>query len=220
MPRVANGIDYQWNLERGRSENVEFVLRKGFLPHRDGVVRLLSYVNHGNMGTYREAIHEYEDGLTPVPEIDHHPLQTAIKYGFGVNVEQDLNSWLTAYGRFGWNEGEHESFVYTEANESASFGAVAHGQIWRRKLDRAGMAFASKALSGDHREYLALGGLGFLLGDGRLNYGREKIFEAFYTFHLWRGVFWSFDLQHINNPGYNRDRGPVLVPAVRLHLDL
>jgi len=67
--------------------------------------------------------------------------------------------------------------------------------------------------------YLALGGIGFLLGDGALNYGREKIFEGYYTAHVWRGTFISFDLQHINNPGYNKDRGPVLVPAVRLHVD-
>ena len=66
---------------------------------------------------------------------------------------------------------------------------------------------------------LALGGQGFILGDGRLNYGREKIFETFYTVHLWRGVFGAFDLQHINNPGYNRDRGPVVVPGVRVHLE-
>jgi carbohydrate-selective porin OprB len=172
------------------------------------------------MGVYRDAIHQYEAGETLVPEIGNHPWKTTIKYGFGANMEQNLNSWLTAYGRFGWNEGEHESYVYTEANQSVSFGAVAHGQIWRRELDRAGVAFASNAISGDHREYLALGGLGFILGDGRLNYSREKIIEAFYTVHLWRGVYWSFDLQHINNPGYNQDRGPVLVPAVRLHLDL
>jgi high affinity Mn2+ porin len=59
-----------------------------------------------------------------------------------------------------------------------------------------------------------------LLGDGHLNYGRENISEMFYTIHVWRGGYGAFDLQHINNPAYNRDRGPVLVPAVRLHLDL
>ena len=69
------------------------------------------------------------------------------------------------------------------------------------------------------RLYLALGGKGFLLGDGALTYRRENILETYYTLHLWRGVFTSFDLQHINNPGYNRDRGPVLVPGLRLHLE-
>jgi len=70
-----------------------------------------------------------------------------------------------------------------------------------------------------HQQYLALGGMGFLLGDGGLNYGREQIFEGFYTAHIWRGFFASFDLQHFNNPGYNRDRGPVTVPGLRLHVE-
>jgi high affinity Mn2+ porin len=70
-----------------------------------------------------------------------------------------------------------------------------------------------------HQNYLALGGLGFLLGDGALTYGHEKIFEGFYTVHLWRGLFASFDVQHINNPGYNKARGPVLVPGLRFHVD-
>ncbi len=220
MPRVANGIDFQWNLGRAHADNVECELRRGFLPHRDAVIRLLSYVNHGNMGDYRVAIQQFESGQTPVPDITRHPLQTTIKYGFGTSAEQELTPWLTAFGRFGWNEGRHESFAYTEVNQSVSFGGVLKGTLWRRGLDRAGLAFASNALSGDHRRYLELGGCGFLLCDGRLNYGREKIVESFYTLHLWRGAFASFDLQHINNPGYNRDRGPVLVPAVRLHLDL
>ncbi len=220
MPRVANGIDFQWNLRRAHSENVELEIRRGFLPHREGVVRLLAYTNHANMGDYREAINAFLAGHGARPDIQDHPLQVKIKYGFGVNLEQALNAWLTAFGRFGWNEGRHESFAYTEVNQTVASGLGATGKLWHRKFDRAGFALASNALSGDHRRYLALGGLGFLLGDGRLTYGREFIVESYYTAHLWRGVFASFVLQHINNPGYNRDRGPVLVPAVRLHLEL
>lgn len=220
MPRVANGIDYEWHVSRARSENVEFELRKSLLPRRSGVIRLLSYANHANMGDYRVALQQFEAGQTTVPDVTQHPLQTTTKYGFGANLEQGLGADLTAFGRFGWNEGRHESFAYTEVNQTAEVGVAATGRRWRRPLDHAGLAFAMNALSGDHRRYLALGGLGFLLGDGRLNYGREKIFETFYTVHLWRGLFGAFDLQHINNPGYNKDRGPVLVPGVRLHLDL
>jgi carbohydrate-selective porin OprB len=98
-------------------------------------------------------------------------------------------------------------------------GAGVSGKLWRRNVDRAGLAFISNGISGDHKQYLALGGLGFLLGDGALSYGRETIVESYYTAHLWRGVFGSFALQHINNPGYNRARGPVIVPGIRLHLD-
>lgn len=220
MPRVANGIDYEWHLSRARSENVEFELRKSLLSHRNTVLRLLNYVNHADMGDYRLAIGQFDAGLTPVPDVTHHPPQTTIKFGFGVNLEQSLSSSFTAFARFGWNEGRHESFAYTEANQSVSGGLVADGKLWKRSLDRAGFAAVANMLSGDHRRYLGLGGQGFLLGDGGLNYGREKIFETFYTVHLWRGLFGAFDLQHINNPGYNKDRGPVLVPAVRLHIDL
>ena len=93
------------------------------------------------------------------------------------------------------------------------------GRAWRRKLDKLGAAYVVNGLSGDHREYLALGGLGFLLGDGALNYGTEQIFETYYTAHLWRGFFGALDLQHVTNPGYNRVRGPVLVPSVRMHIE-
>ena len=220
MPRIANNIDLQWNLERARSENIELEVRKGFLPRHDGVVRLLSFFNHANMGDYRVAIAQFESGQTTTPDITNHPLTTSLKYGFGVNFEQVIGGGATAFGRFGWNEGRHELFAYTEVNQSVSLGAAVVGKRWRRRLDRAGLAFSSNGLSGDHRRYLALGGKGFLLGDGQLNYGREKIFETFYTVHLWRGVFGAFDVQHLNNPGYNRDRGPVLVPSVRLHFDL
>ncbi len=220
MPRVANNIDLQWNLERARSENIEFELRKGVLRKRDGVVRLLSYFNHANMGDYRQAIQQFEAGVTPLPDVTNHPLLTSLKYGFGVNAEQAVGWNVTAFGRFGWNEGRHESFAYTEVNQAVTFGAAATGKRWRRESDHAGAAVSFNALSGDHREYLALGGRGFLLDDGQLNYGKEKIFETFYTVHVWRGIFGAFDLQRINNPGYNRDRGPALVPALRLHLDL
>jgi high affinity Mn2+ porin len=220
MPRVANGIAFQWNLERARAENIELELRPQLLSKKTTILRLLSYINHANMGDYRQAIQQFESGQTSVPDITNHPLTIAIKYGFGVNLEQPITDSLTGFARFGWNEGRHESFVYTEANQSISFGLVARGGPWRRKNDRTGLAFVSDAISGDHRRYLQLGGLGFLLGDGTLTYSRENIVEYFYTGHLWRGVFLSFDLQHVNNPGYNQVRGPVTIPGVRLHVEL
>ena len=126
---------------------------------------------------------------------------------------------MGVFGRLGWSDGRNESFAYTEVDRTLEFGGLIRGNVWHRENDRAGAAFVLNAVVPDHRDYLALGGLGFLLGDGALNYGREKIFEGFYTAHLWRGFFASFDLQHIDNPGYNKDRGPVIVPAVRLHVD-
>jgi high affinity Mn2+ porin len=219
MPKVANGIHLDADLSRARAENIEFELHGALLPHREGILRLLTFVNHANMGSYAEAIDNYLAGNTPAPEITAHPLQTTIKYGFGANFEQPLNSWFGVFGRWGWNEGEHESYAYTEVDETRQIGVGGNGKPWHRKFDRVGLVFVSNGISRDHQEYLALGGYGFLIGDGRLRYGRENIFEGYYTLHAWRGFYPSFGLQHVNNPGYNRDRGPVVVPSLRLHME-
>jgi high affinity Mn2+ porin len=220
MPKVANGINLDANLDRAHAENFELELR-GRVVHRqrDGVVRLLAFVNHANMGSYATAIDRFLAGFTPIPEIIAHPLQTTVKYGFGANFEQPLNNWLGLFGRWGWNEGQHESYAYTEVDETEEIGVGASGTKWGRKYDRAGLVFVSNGISRDHQEYLALGGYGFLLGDGRLNYGRENIVESYYTLHAWRGVYPSFGFQYVDHPGYNRDRGPVVAPTLRLHLE-
>jgi len=219
MPKVANGINLDAALGRAHSENVEFELHHSFLPRREAVVRLLGYANHANMGVYSVAIDNFLAGRTPTPEITAHPLQTTTKYGFGANVEQPLTDWLGIFARWGWNEGRHESYAYTEVDETEQVGAGAQGSKWKRKLDRAGLAFISNGISREHQEYLALGGVGFLLGDGRLNYGRENIVETYYTLHVWRGIFTALDAQYVDHPGYNRDRGPLFAPALRLHVE-
>jgi high affinity Mn2+ porin len=219
MPKVANGINLDADLGRAHSENVEFEVHHSFLPRREAVVRLLGYANHANMGVYSVAIDNFLAGRTPTPEITAHALQTTTKYGFGANVEQPLTDWLGIFARWGWNEGRHESYAYTEVDETEQVGASAQGSRWKRKLDRAGLAFISNGISREHQEYLALGGVGFLLGDGRLNYGRENIVETYYTLHVWRGIFTALDAQYVVNPGYNRDRGPVFAPALRLHVE-
>ncbi len=219
MPKVANGIDLVWKPWQVHSENFEFELRHGLVPKKSGVVRLLAYTNYANMGIYRQAIAQFEERLVPVPDITNHPWHVTCKYGFGINLEQNLARHLTAFGRFGWNNGKTESFAYTEVDQTFAGGVGAHGAIWHRRYDRAGVALASNAISKDHQTYLADGGLGFLLGDGKLNYGRENIVETYYTAHVWRGIYVAPDLQHIVNPGYNRDRGPVLVGSFRLHLE-
>lgn len=220
MPKVANGPDLEWNLRKARAENIEFELRPSVIRERKTTVRLLSFVNHANMGSYAKAIARYREGIDPRPIIENTRVQGTVKYGLGVNLEQELPKELRAYGRFSWNEGQHESFAYTEVDQSVSGGADVALKKLRRPLDRWGTAFVSNGISKVHQDYLRLGGLGFLLGDGNLNYGRENILETYYTVHIWRGAFFSFDLQRIWNPGYNRDRGPVTVPGLRIHLDL
>ena len=86
-------------------------------------------------------------------------------------------------------------------------------------MTKLGVTFVTNAIKKDHQAYLGFGGLGFLLGDGKLNYAREDILESYYNLHAWRGVYYALDLQYINHPGYNQDRGPVLVESVRMHVD-
>jgi hypothetical protein len=219
MPKVANGIHLDADLARARSENLEGEWRRNFLPGRAGVIRVLAYLNHANMGNYREAIDEFLEGQTTTPNIIDTRRQGRHKYGFGLNFEQDLASQFGIFARLGWSDGHNESFAYTEVDRTAEGGLYFKGAAWHRKNDRAGAVFTINGISGDHARYLALGGPGFLLGDGGLSYGGEKIFETYYTAHVWRGIFASFDLQHINDPGYNEARGPVLVPGLRAHID-
>jgi len=218
MPKVANGIDLVWRPWQVHAENFEYELRKGLLPRKAGVIRLLAYTNAANMGIYRDQIIKAAQAGT-APNITDHPWSITRKYGFGANLEQNLNRYLTAFARAGWNDGRTESFAYTEVDQTAAAGLGVNGDCWHRAQDRAGVAFVTNGIKKDHQNYLNAGGLGFLLGDGRLNYGREDIFETFYTVHVWRGIYLAPGVQHINNPGYNRDRGPVTVPSFRAHVE-
>ena len=224
MPTVANGIDVDWNIRRARGENTEFEFRRtpfsAFLPtERKGAVRLLGFVNRANMGLYRDAIRNFEAGLTPTPDIAAHAPRSTVKYGTGLNFEQELTENVRVYGRFGWNEGQHQSFAYTEVDQTVAFGADYFMRRINRPLDKAGVTFVTNAIKHDHQQYLKLGGLGFLLGDHGLNYSREDILESYYNLHAWRGIFYALDAQFIEHPGYNQDRGPVLVESVRMHVD-
>jgi hypothetical protein len=218
MPKVANGIDLVWKPWQVHAENFEYELRHGVLPRKSGVIRLLAYTNAANMGIYRDQVIKAA-AKQAIPDITDHPWHITRKYGFGINLEQNLSRYLTAFGRFGWGNGKTESFAYTEVDQTFDQGIGANGAWWHRKQDRAGIAFVTNAIKKDHQNYLAAGGLGFLLGDGHLNYGREDILEAYYTVHVWRGVYMAPGVQHIVNPGYNRDRGPVTVPSFRAHLE-
>jgi hypothetical protein len=219
MPKVANGIDLVWRPWQVHAENWEYELRRGVIPKKSGVVRLLAYTNYANMGIYRDANAQFKEGLVSVPEITHHPWHITRKYGFGINLEQNLTRNVTAFARWGWDDGRTESFAYTEIDSTFNQGLGVNGAQWHRKQDRAGIAFVSNGIKKDHQIYLADGGLGFLLGDGKLNYGRENIVESYYTAHVWRGIYLAPGVQYIVHPGYNRDRGPVVVPSLRAHVE-
>jgi high affinity Mn2+ porin len=224
MPVVANGIDLDWAFSRANGQNWEFELRKGLLagllnPKRQGAVRVLSFVNHAHMGDYRESVQQFLSGKIATPEITQTERFGAVKYGFGLNTEQEVTDSLRLFARFGWNEDQHESFAYTEVGQTVLFGGDYNGHGWLRPNDKVGLAFVSNAIKRDHQNYLHYGGLGFLLGDGGLTYGRENILEWYYNAHLWRGLYAMTGGSYVVDPGYNRDRGPLYAPTVRAHVE-
>lgn len=219
MPTTANGNTLDWNLRQARAENVELEIRRGLVRGHEGRVRLLGWVNHARMGRYADAVAAFKAGLTPQPDIVFTRRPGTVKYGAGLNIEQPLGHGLRVFGRAGWDDGQTETFAYTEIDRTGVVGADSTGQYWHRPKDKVGIVFITNGLAAEHREYLTLGGSGFQLGDGGLTYGHEQILEMYYTVPVVRGVFASVDLQRIVNPGYNQDRGPVLVTSVRLHFD-
>ena len=143
-----------------------------------------------------------------------------MKYGFAFNLEQPLadDGETGLFARGGWNDGATETFAYTEADRTVSLGAQIAGSAWSRPDDRIGIAIDANGLSAAHADYLAAGGLGFELGDGRLHRGDEIITEAYYSLQLLPWFAATVDYQFIKNPGYNQDRGPVSVVSLRGHL--
>ncbi len=137
-------------------------------------------------------------------------------------MEQEFTDYLRGFMHAGWNEGQHETWNYTECDQTVAVGGDLRGALWSRAQDKFGLALVANGISRNHQRYLALGGLGFDLGDGRLTYGAEKIMEAYYNFPipLHSGIFGAIDLQYVDDPGYNRDRGPVIIPGLRLHVEL
>jgi high affinity Mn2+ porin len=217
MPTVANGIKLDTHVRQARGENLEVELRPALFADRETTLRLLLFDNHARMGSYAGAIDAFRRGNDALPDITAHRAVGRTKIGIGLNAEQEFSNRLRAFGRLGWNDGRNESFAYTEVDRTAEVGCD-----WRlpfRQHDKAGIALVSNRISGLHREYLRLGGLGFILGDGTLRYGPERVIEVYYTAWLGRVMCLSADAQSVQNPGYNRDRGPVLVPALRLHVD-
>ena len=218
MPRVANGLRFDRRLFRNRGDVFEGEYRYSIRKHA-GAIRLLNYENHANAGNYADAIRQAELSST-TPDVTSTRRNGTLKYGFGLNLEQEITKDVGIFARLGWNDGKTESFAFTAIDRLATAGVSIAGGHWRRPSDTFGVELTTSGISGVHALYLARGGYDFLIGDGRLRYGPEYISETYYSVRVFPGMFTSFDLQHVSNPAYNRDRGPVWIPSLRLHLEL
>ncbi|QBB70561.1 carbohydrate porin [Pseudolysobacter antarcticus] len=217
MPKEANGQALEWPIARARGENIEL----SWQPNVDGAsVRLLVFRNIARMGLYREAL-AIAQASGQVPDIRADDKDGRRKFGYALNADLPLvdNGDTGLFARYGWSDGRKESFAFTEVDRSLSFGAQLSGTHWGRAQDHLGIGVVTNQLALDHRDYLAAGGSGFTLGDGRLNYGSERIVETYYLFQPVKFFSLSPDLQLIHNPGYNRDRGPARFAGLRAHLE-
>jgi high affinity Mn2+ porin len=217
MAKVANGEQFDRRLFRDRSDMFEGEV--DFKPHgHEGAVRVLNYENHADAGTYADAIRLAQQTGTQPDIIATRRIGT-LKYGFGLSADQELTEGIGIFGRLGWNDGKTESFAFTAIDRLATIGVSLTGKRWNRPKDTVATEVTSSGLSAVHREYLALGGDDFLIGDGALRYGHEIVTETYYSAQLVSWFTTTLDLQHITNPAYNRDRGPVWVFSLRLHME-
>lgn len=213
----ANGARFDRRLFVDRGDVFEGEYRYKVHSH-PGALRLLGYGNHYHGGSYGAALQQAAATGT-IPDINNVRKYGTLKYGFGVNAEQEIIDGLGVFLRLGWNDGKTQSFEFTAIDRLASTGVSLSGARWRRKEDTFATELTVAGISSVHALYLARGGLDFLIGDGTLNYAPEYIWESYYNARLFQGFFAALDAQHIVNPAYNQDRGPLWAYSLRLHIE-
>ena len=217
VPVDSNGLRLEHNIVRRYGDVAEFELPYK-LASKPAVARVLVFRNRVSAGEYDDAI-ALGRATAATPDVAL-VRQAEFKKGFGVSTQVEISQDVGAYVRAGWSDGKTETFMFTEIDRSLAAGALIKGGGWGRPEDTVGVAAYINALSRPHRDYLAAGGLGFFLGDGRLNYATERILEVFYSLAVVKKTYLSLGYQRIANPGYNRDRGPTDFFSFRFHAEL
>ncbi|HEX4644342.1 MAG TPA: carbohydrate porin, partial [Verrucomicrobiae bacterium] len=210
-PRVSNGSAEDPAYLRAWAMVTEFEHRHTINGH-PGAVRVLGFLNRAHMGSYQATVDNPALGgdITRTREYRY-------KFGFGLNVEQELVKGIGAFARLGWSDGRNEAWMYSDVDRAATAGLSINGDFWHRANDTLGLAGIVNGISRSHRDFLAAGGTGILAGDGALNYGWEKALETYYDFEIWKTIHGAVDYQFVTNPAFNRDRGPVHVFGARVH---
>jgi hypothetical protein len=213
MPRESNGLrlDGRMGSHFGDVAEAEVPFR---LAGRDAAARVMVFRNRAVMGSFDDAV-----AAGGVPDLANvRRLQS--KSGLGAGLQAELAEHVGGYVRAARTDGRNETFAYTDIDRSLSAGILGKGERWSRAGDSAGAALYLNALGRAHRDYLAAGGQGFFLGDGRLNYASERIVELFYSLRVASRAWLSAGYQRIANPGYNQDRGPANFYGLRFHTNI
>jgi len=211
IPRFSNGVaqDHHYLDAWGMVGELEW---RYSIKARPGAVRLLAYLNSAHMGSYDAAV---DASSRPADIVATRAYRQ--KYGFGLNVEQQLATNIGIFSRLGWSDGQNEAWAFSDVDYTTTLGLSVKGGSWQRPDDTFGLAGVFNGISRVHRKFLEAGGTGILAGDGALNYGWEEILESYYDLQIWKTVHVAIDYQFIADPAFNRDRGPVSVIGARLH---
>jgi len=193
----------------------EIEARHELFFNQPGKVKILAYANTGFMGKYQDAV-DVGFLTDTTPDVTQNRIKRT-KVGGGINIEQPFSKELGFFLRASIANGRYETFEFTDIQRSLSGGFVLTGDSWERPKDAIGVAAVANGLSGNQVKYFAAGGLGVVIGDGALNYNGEHILETYYRYNLGEGVHLTGDYQFIQNPAYNKDRGPANLFALRLH---
>lgn len=232
-PQYPNQLPVTLRLDQFYGDQLELE-HQHTLWGQAGVVRLLGYRNRALMGRFREAVDvfaadptknaaacegfSYGSGNATAPDLCW-VRRPNIKLGLGLNVEQHVTKDVGVFVRGLYSDGQSEVQAYTSSDRSLSFGALAQGTPWHRAADLAGVGVSVAWISAEHAEYLKLGGIDGFIGDGALRAGPETVLEVFYSVNVLKVLWLTLDYQHIANPGFNADRGPVDVFSGRLHAE-
>jgi high affinity Mn2+ porin len=219
LPKTANGSVMDENIRKARGETLELERDFTIADHK-AVIRFLGFRNLSRAGNYKHAIDLYHSIADTSLDVNTLTTYNGQKYGVALNAELELNNNTGVFARASWNDGKTATWVFTEIDASASIGIQIKGSKWKRPTDVIGIAGVMNGISNDHRNFLNTGGYGFLIGDGKLpDYGAETIGEIYYSLQLTNSFWVSADYQYVQNPAYNKDRGPVHVYAIRGHVE-
>ncbi len=154
------------------------------------------------------------------------PINTALvetrryrgRLGGVFGVEQPITDAVGLFARLSKAAGNVEPYEFTDIDRSVALGTSIKGLPWHRSGDTVGIVAIDNGISAERQDYLNLGGLGVLIGDGKLPHpAAEQILETYYSVALTAYAHLSVDYQWVKNPAYNTDRGPVSIFAVRVH---
>ena len=213
VPRVSNGVAFDGHLFDAWQEVLELEKHYSLASH-PGKIKLLGWVERADMGSYSQTL------ANPALNLDITKTRRyRLESGVVLNLEQELHKDLGGFLRASWRDGKSEVWQFTDIDRSLSAGLSLKGTSWDRENDTVGLACVVDGLGPNARAFFEAGGIGTLVGDGKLNYGLESVIETYYDATLCKGVHLAFDFQWVTNPAYNRDRGPIPVFSGRLHLE-